>query len=69
MRVQFRAEMINAFNHPQPILGSGAINQSTSNAINGFPLVLVNDNPSFLREEDLFSTGNRTITLGLKFFF
>lgn len=69
MRVQFRAEMINAFNHPQPILGSGAINQSTTNAINGFPLVLVDDNSSFLREEDLFSTGNRTITLGLKFFF
>lgn len=73
--IQFRMEMINAFNHAQPILGLGNIggfSSNNTNAINGTGLVAVGDNPSFMKPADNFSTGNglapfqRVITFGLK---
>ncbi len=68
-RVEFRAEMINAFNHPQPILGAGNINGFNSNAIAGTDLVAVRNNPNFQNPANIFSTGNRLITFGLKVLF
>ncbi len=66
--VEFRAEMINALNHPQFILGSGNINIFTDNAFNT-RLSRVDNNPNFLKPETLLSGGARTIQFGLKFFF
>lgn len=73
--IEFRADFLNVFNHPQPILGSGNINLATDNAINGTGLAFVGDNPDFQRPENLFSTGagnspfSRLIQFSLKFIF
>jgi hypothetical protein len=66
--IQFRLEMINAFNHPQPSVGSGNIWQLGTNAMN-YGLVYVGDNPDFMKPFNLFSTGSRYIQFGLKFIF
>ncbi len=73
--IQFRADMINAFNHAQPILGVGTINNFNANAINGTGLALVGNNPDFMKPQNLFSSGNgqapfeRVIQFGLKLIF
>jgi hypothetical protein len=56
-RLEFRAEMQNAFNHGQPILGSGNISGFNTNAINGTDLVLVGDNPNFMRAGNVLTNG------------
>jgi hypothetical protein len=69
--IQFRMEMINAFNHRQPSLGLGTVEAFTDNAINSGPdlVGVVEGNTNFMQSASLFSGGNRTITFGLKFFF
>jgi hypothetical protein len=72
--IQFRVEMINAFNHHQPALGNGSVFIFNNNAReNGFSLVDPRD-PNFLRPEEIYGgysgTGfNRFIQFGLKVFF
>jgi hypothetical protein len=73
--LEFRTEMLNAFNHPQPILGNGNITINTANAINGTGLIRVANNPNFQKPENIFSTGagnapfSRLIQFGLKLVF
>jgi hypothetical protein len=73
--LEFRTEMLNAFNHAQPILGNGNITINTANAINGTGLVRVANNPNFQKPENIFSTGagnapfSRLIQFGLKLVF
>jgi hypothetical protein len=55
--LDFRAEMQNAFNHGQPILGSGNISGFNTNAINGTDLVFVGNNPNFLRPQNILTNG------------
>lgn len=55
--LDFRAEMQNAFNHGQPILGSGNISGFNTNAINGTDLVSVGDNSNFLRARNILTNG------------
>lgn len=55
--VEFRAEMQNAFNHGQPILGSGNISGFNTNAINGTDLVAVGEKPNFLRAGNVLTNG------------
>ena len=55
--LEFRAEMQNAFNHGQPILGSGNISGFNTNAINGTDLVFVGNNPNFLRARNILTNG------------
>ena len=66
--LQFRLQMINAFNHPQPSVGSGNISQFGDNAMN-YDLVYVGDNPNFMKPFNIYSTGSRFIAFGLKFIF
>ena len=68
-KFRFQVEMLNAFNHPQPVLGSGNINVDLGNAINGTGLVFAGNNPDFMKPENLFSTGNRRIQIGAKLIF
>lgn len=69
-KVQFRASMINVFNHRQPSLGLGSVEGFNDNAINGPGLVSVTEgNQDFMKPQNLFTGGNRAITLGLKLFF
>ena len=67
--VEFRTDMLNALNHPQPILGSGNINVFTGNAINGTGLAFVGNNPDFQNPQNLFTTGRRLIQFVLKVVF
>jgi len=55
--LEFRGEMQNAFNHGQPILGSGNISSFNTNAINGTDLVFVGDNPNFMRAGNVLTNG------------
>ena len=69
--VEFRVDMLNTFNHGQPILGSGNINAFTDAAINGTDLAFVGANSSFQRPGLVFSNGiqppfRRLIQFGLK---
>jgi hypothetical protein len=66
--IQFRVQMNNAFNHPQPSVGSGNINQLGANAEN-YELVYVGDNPNFMKPFNIFSTTSRYIMFGVKFIF
>jgi hypothetical protein len=75
--VEFRASFVNAFNHAQPTVGGGTIEQLNANSnAPGQGLVQVTDpNNQFLNPANVFSTGNgaapfeRVITFGLKLFF
>jgi hypothetical protein len=76
--VEFRATLVNAFNHAQPILGGGTIDQTVTNARDiGNTLVIPTDppNPLFLQPANNFSTGagqapfQRVITFGLRLVF
>jgi outer membrane receptor protein involved in Fe transport len=68
--IQFRIDMVNVFNHRQPSLGLGTVEEYTDAAINTPDLVGVRTtNPNFGNSAALLSGGNRTITLGLKIFF
>ncbi len=74
--IQFRMDMINAFNHAQPILGLGTIDNFINNARElGAGLVRVANNPDFMNPANLYSTGagqapfERVIQFGLKFIF
>jgi len=65
-RIQFRAELYNAFNHRQRTLGKRTFEQFTDNALstsyaNASSLLFLNNGQ--------FSGGNRTIQLSLKFLF
>lgn len=62
--LEFKAEIQNVLNHPQPILGSGSVFLSVDNAVSS-ALVDPRD-PNFLKPGEIFSTGNRSIILGLK---
>jgi hypothetical protein len=64
--VQFRLEMFNAFNHPQPSLGAGTVFQFTNNALS---TSYANVNSPLFLDDNQFTTGNRVIQLGLKFVF
>ncbi len=71
----FVTQMINAFNHAQPIIGAGSIDRVFTNAINGTDMTFVGNNRNFLRPEKIFSTGGgnapfeRFIQFGLKVVF
>jgi hypothetical protein len=55
--LELRAEMQNAFNHGQPILGSGNISGFNTNAINETDLVFVGDNPNFMQARNVLTNG------------
>ncbi len=72
MKVQVRADFINAFNHPQSVIGglgasvnSLAGSDAPASTGSGFALPA---SSSFLNQR-IFSTGNRIIVLAVKFFF
>ena len=65
-RIQFRAELFNAFNHRQRTLGKRTYEQFNDNALstsyaNASSLLFLNDGQ--------FNGGNRIIQLSLKFLF
>jgi hypothetical protein len=64
--VQFRVELFNAFNHPQPALGSGSYLQFTDNALS---TTYANVGSPLFFDASQFSGGNRIIQLALKFMF
>ena len=68
--IQFRVSMVNVFNHRQPSLGLGTVEEYNDSAINTPDLVSVSEgNLNFGNSAALLSGGNRTITIGLKFIF
>jgi outer membrane receptor protein involved in Fe transport len=72
--LQFRVELLNAFNHPQHTLGAGTVFRFFSNARENGQALVDPTNPSFLRPEEIFggyagSGFNRFLQLGLKLFF
>ncbi|HEU0005546.1 MAG TPA: hypothetical protein VFS12_06085, partial [Terriglobia bacterium] len=68
--IQFRVSMVNVFNHRQPSLGLGNVEEYLDSAINTPDLVSVSEgNLNFGNSAALLSGGNRTITIGLKFIF
>jgi hypothetical protein len=71
--VEFQMQMINAFNHPQPILGNGSVfgadNLEVVNARDLGQSLVDPRSPDFLHPESIYSGGNRSIMFGLKFIF
>ena len=73
MRLQFRAELWNAFNHPNPIVGNGSVFNTTVNAT-GFPGYVTPGTDQFL-DKTIFSGGmgtapfQRIVQWGLRLIF
>ena len=67
-KVEFQAQAFNLFNHPQYV--GGSINQITSIGFTGAERsMLLPDNASFNRPQDVFASNSRTMQLVLKIFF
>jgi hypothetical protein len=75
--LEFRASFVNAFNHAQPTLGGGTIEELNANSSSpGSPIVQVTDQSNqFLNARNVLSTGNgnspfqRVISFGLRVVF